>query len=353
MSYPFNSSRNGALGERYLIDGISRRQFIREAAIGAASVSVVAGLSGCSASPEPPRIAHANRFLRNGKAVLVVVEGTDTDKMLEAGLDELGSFDQNGHPRSMAIKTNTDSADPYPVNIGVDLARSLVHCMKDSGTESIVICDAPTTGMDKDRAFSGLGYFELENLAGVKVVAGDAGARSQFVSVRNEQWEVNQNAGVFRPLHEASFVINVVVPKRHVASRLTCALKNHFGSVYGPHRWTAHRKAREKSGGTELFDKALVEFADAVRPELNVVDARSLLTRHGPKLRGRSEIKEHVNKLILCGDMVATDAYCADLMKQYDDTFDPEMVAVQLGYAEKLGLGSMEKSKIEIVEVSA
>lgn len=352
MIYPFNNGRDGALGERVLRDGISRREFIREAAMGAASVSVVASLSGCSASPEPPRTAHANRFMSNGKTKLVVVEGTDIGKMLEAGLDELGSFHQNGHPGSMTIKTNTDSVDPYPVNIGVDLVRPLVQYMQDSGTESVVVCDAPTTGMDKDRAFSGLGYFDMEKQAGVKVVAGDAGARSQFVSVRNDRWEVSQNVGVFRPLHKASFVINVVVPKRHVASRLTCALKNHFGSVYGPHRWAAHRKTREETNGTELFDKALVEFADAVRPELNVVDARSLLTRHGPKLRGRAEIKEHVNKLILCGDMVATDAYCADLMKQYDDTFDPEMIAVQLGYAQKLGLGSMEKSKVDIVEVS-
>ena len=341
-----------ASGENVAMDGLSRREFIKEAAIGATAVSLLAGVSGCAASPAPPRTTQANRFMKNGKALMVVVEGTDIGKMLETGLDKLGSLHANGQPKSMAIKPNADSAHPYPVNIEMAVVRPLIQSMRDSGTESIVVCDAPTTGMDKDRAFKGLGYFELEKQTGVKVIGGDCGARSQFVSVRDDRWEVSQSVGVFRPLHEAPFIINVVVPKRHVVSRLTCALKNHFGSVYGPERWAIHKKSREQANGNILFDKTLVEFADAVRSELTIVDARSLLIKNGPKLKGRSEIKEQVNRLILCGDMVATDLYCADLMKEHDDTFDPEMIALQLEYGEKIGLGTMDRSKLEIIEIS-
>lgn len=331
---------------------VSRREFIRETAIGAAAVSLSTGVFGCAASPVPPRTTQTNRFMSNGKAILLVVEGTDTVKMLETGLSRLNSLAPDWMPKSLAMKTNTDSADPYPVNIDMELIEPLVRYIKDSGTENVIVCDAPTTGMDKNRAFKGLGYFDLEKQPGVRIVAGDAGARSQFVPVRDDRWEISQSIGVFRPLHEASFIINVVVPKRHIAARLTCALKNHFGSVYGPERWAAHRRAREAAGGTKLFDKTLSEFADAVRPELTIVDARSLLAKHGPKLRGRSEVKRNINKLILSGDMVATDAYCADLMKRYDDTFDPEMISLQLEYAQKLGLGTIDKAKIEIMEVS-
>jgi uncharacterized protein (DUF362 family) len=273
--------------------------------------------------------------------------------MLETGLSRLNSLAPDWTPKSLAMKTNTDSADPYPVNIDMELVEPMIRYLKDSGTEDIVVCDAPTTGMDKNRAFKDLGYFDLEKQSGVRIVAGDAGARSQFVPVRDDRWEISKSIGVFRPLHEASFIINVAVPKRHVAARFTCALKNHFGSVYGPERWTIHRKAEEEADGTELFDKTLSEFADAVRPELTIVDARSLLTKHGPKLRGKSEIKENVNRLILSGDMVATDMYCADLMKKYDDTFDPEMISLQLEYAQKLGLGTIDKTKIDIMEISA
>jgi len=291
--------------------------------------------------------------MRDGKAALVVVEGTDINAMLEAGLTELGALHPDGQPKSLAIKPNTDSAHPYPVNIEMDLVGPLVRHMKDSGTANIVVCDAPTTAMNKDRAFAGLGYFELEKQDGVKVIGGDAEARSQYVFVSDDLWEAERSVGVFRPLHEAPYIINVVVPKRHVACYFTCALKNHFGSVYGPLRWAAHSKASEKSTGAELFNRTLVEFADAVRPELTIVDARCLLIKHGPKLEGKAEVKRNVNKLILCGDMAATDAYCADLMKEHDDTFDPEMIATQLQHAEKLGLGTTDKSKIEVMEISA
>jgi uncharacterized protein (DUF362 family) len=352
MSYPPDNHNKDPLQPHSMKDSVSRREFIRDAAMGVTAASLLAGVSGCSASPVPPRVTQTNLYLKNEKTLLIVVEGTDINKMLEAGLDELGGLHPNGHPKSMAIKPNADSAHPYPVNIEVDIVGPLIGLMKGLGTEKITICDAPNTGMDKDRAFAGLGYHELEKQDGVKVIGGDAGAKSQFVSVRDDRWEASQNIGVFRPLHEAAFMINVVVPKRHVASRLTCAMKNHFGSVYGPLRWAVHAKAQEESAGNELFDKTLVEFADAVRSELTIVDARSLLIKHGPKLKGRAEVKSGLNKLILCGDMVATDAYCADLMKEHDDTFDPEMIALQLEYGEKLGLGTIDKSKIEVVEIS-
>ena len=353
MIYPDGDTKTYASMNRNSRERVSRREFIKETAIGATAVSLSTGVFGCAASPVPPRTTHTNRFMTNEKAILLVVEGTDAGKMLEAGLNRLNSLAPGWMPERLAIKTNTDSADPYPVNIDMELMGPMVQYIKDSGTENLIVCDAPTTGMDKNRAFKGLGYFELEKQSGVKIVAGDAEARSQYVPVRDDQWEVSQSVGVFRPLHEATFIINVVVPKRHVSARFTCALKNHFGSVYGPERWAIHRKASEERDGRRLFDKTLAEFADAVRPELTIVDARSLLARHGPKLRGRSEVKRNINKLILSGDMVATDAYCADLMKKYDDTFDPEMISSQLEYAQKLGLGTIDKAKIEIMEVSA
>jgi uncharacterized Fe-S center protein len=39
-------------------------------------------------------------------------------------------------------------------------------------------------------------------------------------------------------------------------------------------------------------------------------------------------------------------------MKEYDDTFDPEMIALQLEYAEKIGLGTADKAKVEVREIS-
>ena len=154
-------------------------------------------------------------------------------------------------------------------------------------------------------------------------------------------------------MYEADVVVNLPMVKRHDVARFTCALKNHFGSVYFPLRQVAHRALRSGDAGKEFFDRSLAEFADSVRCELNIVDGRSLLIRNGPNLSGNAEIKSGVNRIILCGDMLATDVYCSQLMQEHDDTFSPDMISVQLETAEKLGLGVRDLNNVVIKEIVA
>jgi uncharacterized protein (DUF362 family) len=116
-------------------------------------------------------------------------------------------------------------------------------------------------------------------------------------------------------------------------------------------RFVAHRKMGSGESGKNFFDGAIAECADAVRPELNIVDGRSLLTRNGPTLSGGAEVKSGVNRIILCGDMVATDVYCAKLMQEHDDTFSPDMISYQLDTAIKLGLGEGDLDAVVIKEI--
>ena len=116
-------------------------------------------------------------------------------------------------------------------------------------------------------------------------------------------------------------------------------------------RMLVHTKDRDGRSG--LMQQRLVHFADAVRPQLNVVDARAILARSGPGLGGGAEVVRGVNKLILSGDMVAVDAYCASLMAQHDETFTLDMVAAQLRHAAALGLGKADLDAVKVVEISA
>jgi uncharacterized protein (DUF362 family) len=83
------------------------------------------------------------------------------------------------------------------------------------------------------------------------------------------------------------------------------------------------------------------------------VDARAILARSGPGLGGGAEVVPGVNKLILSGDMVAVDAYCARLMAQHDATFKLDMVAPQLRHAAALGLGKADLDAVKVVEIRA
>jgi uncharacterized protein (DUF362 family) len=156
-----------------------------------------------------------------------------------------------------------------------------------------------------------------------------------------------------REIQAAPVVINLPVLKRHFAGQITSALKNHFGSVAGPHRWLAHSQLQSNR---DYYDRKLVEFASAVRPELTITDIRSIQAVTGPGRDENTRIVEGVNRLLLSGDMVAADAMAMELMKQYDSTFTAEnerIVRRQHQHAEELGLGTGDLSKVEIVEISA
>ena len=147
-------------------------------------------------------------------------------------------------------------------------------------------------------------------------------------------------------------VINLPVIKRHFAGQLSSALKNHYGSVYGAHRWIAHASLDKDR---DYFDRKLAEFASAVRPEITITDARSIQAGFGPFREAATKIVENVNRLIVSGDMIAADAVALEIMKAHDETFTGDMEAIvrrQFAHAEELGLGTSDLSKCEVIELS-
>ena len=65
------------------------------------------------------------------------------------------------------------------------------------------------------------------------------------------------------------------------------------------------------------------------------------MARSGPTIQ-QGEVVEGVNRVIICGDMVATDVYCANLLEEHDPTFSKNSISVTLNAAETLGLLSAE-----------
>jgi len=329
----------------------TRRDFIRTTAIGAAGAAMVGPYAACSGAAAAPRTGMGNLFLENGKPLLVVVEGDDLGKMLTAGLDALGGLQNLVAKKKVVLKPNIVAAQPPPVTTDVGLLVAVARQVQQAGALAVTACDGNSSGVSKAGKFDSLGFPSHLTDAGVVLDAVDFGDRLAHVFVEKKQWQAHPKIGVVRTLHEAEVIINLPMLKRHDGARFTCALKNHFGSVYGPLRFVAHNKM--KGGNQQFFDQALAEFADAVRPELNVVDARSLLIKGGPSLSGKAQVKAGVNRIILCGDMLATDVYCSRLMQEQDDSYSSEMIEVQLATAEKLGLGVRNLNDVAIKEIIA
>ncbi|MCX6012675.1 MAG: DUF362 domain-containing protein, partial [Chloroflexi bacterium] len=222
-------------------------------------------------------------------------------------------------------------------------------------------------------------YYDPANLPGIDIEISHAPNPDHYVLVEFEKWQnelspdvdlkdinyrgpaLNLNAGyqktegsrlrVARQLQEAPVIINMPVLKRHMAAYITSALKNNFGSVYGAHRWIAHAAY---SLNSDYYSRRLAEFASAVRPELTITDIRSLQAVSGPYRMANTSIIHGVNRLIITGDMVAADTVAMDIMKKWDNTFTPKheaFVRSQHIHAEKLGLGSSDLSKFEVIHL--
>lgn len=337
----------------------SRREFLKSVS----RAALLAGLPFHSLCPFSwvrsfKRRDSQNPFLRDGKPLLVVVEGNNLRMMLEAGFKSLPEFEAALKNRKrIVLKPNATAAEPYPVTTDVGLLKELLVFVKQYSRAQLSIMDSTSyAGLTAYRIFSKLGYFSLGKEENVRVLSIDPTLGSYFRKVKSLSWEINPSFLTNSIIQESDFIINLAIPKRHHTADFTCGLKNNFGCTYDSFRMSAHAKAGKKNNkGEKIFDQSLVEFADAVRPELTIIDARSILIKSGPTFRpSQSEIKNNVNRLIICGDMVATDAYCAELLAKYDESFEKEMrLARQLAYAERLGLGIKDLSQVEIIEVTA
>lgn len=328
-----------------------RREFLR---LAAASAAAMAGGGACHAGSTACRRPVPNPFLDRGRPLLVVVEGDDVAAMLRAGLERLGGLGQLlAGGREAVLRGNYCASQAYPVTTAGETVVAVADELRRAGFQRATLFEAHGTRLLKslapDRAVNRLGVLELATAHGIEVQMRDPLESREFRLVRNPAWTIPEPVAVHRSLHEAGVVISLPVLKRHQEAHLTCALKMHFGSVALSDRYVAH--SRERRGDHGFFGARMVEFADAVKPQLNVVDARCLLTRGGPTLSNGGEVRRGVNRLILCGDMVATDAYCARLLAEHDGTFAAELVDSQLRHAVRLGLGTADLDAVRVVEV--
>ncbi len=335
---------------------LDRRGFLRLSAGVLATAS--AGFQwGCNLTTRACKSAPPNPFVAAGKPLLVVVEGEDLGAMLHAGIAALGGLDPlTKLGREVIFRGNYVAAQPYPVTTAPDFVLAVAAELKHAGLSKTSLFDTHGTrlgaAIPPEHILRRLGVLDKLTQGGVPVLARDFSDPDEFVFVQNPAWPIAKPVAVHRILHQAPIVVSLPVVKRHRSgANFTCALKMHFGSVAMADRMLVHTK--DNDGRSGLMQQRLVHFADAVKPQLNVVDARAILARSGPGLGGGAEVVRGVNKLILSGDMVAVDAYCAGLMARHDETFTLDMVAPQLKHAAALGLGRADLDAVKVVEISA
>lgn len=212
----------------------------------------------------------------------------------------------------------------HPVVVG-DFARIL----REEGYENIVLADSCGHGSTSS-VIRGTGmdtYLEKYKIPAIDY--------SQGVSVSYPQG-VQAKEFVFpKELLDADCVISLSKMKTHALERITGAVKNSYGFVYGLHKAKGHTKYPS----ADSFARMLVDLNKYVKPRLYIMDGIVAMEGNGPGSGDPVDMKV----MLLSTDPVALDSVFCRLVH-----LKPEMVPTN-DHGEKMGLGTWKEEEIELL----
>jgi uncharacterized protein (DUF362 family) len=157
-------------------------------------------------------------------------------------------------------------------------------------------------------------------------------SRLKFVDTKIADGTGLEHIGIYEDILNA-VVINVPIAKHHGLARLTLGMKNLMGVILDRNMMHINLSQR------------IADLTSLVMPELTVIDAVRILTRHGPTGGDLADVKQ-TDTVIASRDIVAADAYATTLFG---------MTGEDIGYikaSSKMGLGTMDLSSINIQEIN-
>lgn len=331
----------------------SRRHFIKALPLAATSLLLTGNCQQASkdaddSGPEPvtalgPRPGVSNPFTNSaGQPILVCVEGTNFIDMIRAGFTALGGLKKLiNNNQDVLVKPNLFEKSQYPWISSLDSICSLIPLIKE-----VTSGDVKAGDMSFEEVNSVYNYLGIETA--VQNAGGTPVMFSETQKVRQSSWAASKHDFMmFKDVYNAPVLINFPVLKPHSLASMTCAIKNNFGTVSGSNATVTRGYIHDQLD----LKVELAEVAALARPDLTIVDARSIVTQTGPFYsQGGPLVK--ANKVIICSDIVATDAYCARLLADNDTTFSISSISSTLQRAASLGLGTSDLKQVEIKEIS-
>jgi uncharacterized protein (DUF362 family) len=343
---------------------LSRREFLRLAALGLGAVALggileacksVTSLGGPSASAPPTTAASATAAATLpastpvpsstpqpsptpaasvGYPDLVVARNGEPEALVRRAIAAMGGMERFVPPgSSVIVKPNicvSYRTYEYAATTNPWVVGTLVKMAFEAGADSVSVMDYPYGG-DAATAYAKSGIKEQVEAAGGKMVV-MAGRRFVTTKIPGGKWL--KRTAVYDEILKTDVLINVPIAKSHGSSRVTAAMKNLMGIV-------ADRPAMHGNLG-----QAIADLNTLIKPDLTVVDCVRILTSNGPSGGKLSYVKQ-LDTVLATTDVVAADSYTATLfgLKPSD------LAYVKAGAA--MGLGQSDLSSLRIEEYSA
>lgn len=214
----------------------------------------------------------------------------------------------------------------HPVVVG-----AFARILREEGYENIVLADSCGHGTTK-QVIQGTGmdtYLEKYQIPTIDYTKG--------VHVENPDGVQAKEFILPKELLEADCVISLSKMKTHALERITGAVKNSYGFIYGKNKAIGHTKYPS----ADSFARMLIDLNQYVKPRLYIMDGITAMEGNGPG----SGDPTAMNVILMSTDPVALDSVFARLVY-----LKPEMVPTNY-HGEKMGLGNCKEANIEVVVV--
>ncbi len=320
----------------------TRREFVRLLGIAGAGATLAACKPGTLPNPTHSTITQTPEVTiepasqpsakATGQAYLAVTHGEDPAELTRKAIAALGGMERFvKQGANVIIKPNicTDyHTYEYAATTNPDVVEALVSLCLAAGAKRVRVMDNPFGGT-AESAYRKSGISEAVAAAGgqMEVMNPAKFAMTPIPEGRDiKQWDVYQE------ILDADTFIDVPIAKHHGEARLTLACKNLMGTT------------RMRSPMHSNLHQRIADLTSLIRPDLTVVDAYRILTRHGPTGGNLNDVKM-TKTVIASHDIVAADTYACTLFG---------LTANDIPYvniAADMGLGNKNLSEIKIEEL--
>ncbi len=302
---------------------MDRRQFINKG-IGA---GIIAGTSLVWGRKNPllerPVVAPSEAYN------LVAVKGGEPEVMFDRAIESFGGMKQFvSKGQTVVVKPNIgwDVTPERGGNTNPKLVKRIIeHCFN-AGAKEVFVFDHTCDNWTKCYKHSGIEQAAKD--AGAKVVSGETEGYYQEIGIPNGK--TLKRAKIHELMLSSSVMINVPVLKVHDGAKATISMKNFMGVVWDRRYW--HRND---------LQQCIADFATYCKPNLNVVDAYTVMKRNGPRGTSIDDVVE-MKSLIMSRDIVAADAASAKLLG-----FEPAEID-HIKIAGEMHVGTMDLSGLSI-----
>ena len=269
------------------------------------------------------------------KVVLLPCKEYDEEKiymLLKQGLDFLGGL-ENLIPKDAKIllkpnllkKAEVEKAViTHPVVVG-----AFARILRENGYEHIVLADSCGHGTTQ-AVIRGTGmdmYLEKYHIPAIDYSEGVKTAYPQGIQAKEFILP--------KELLEQDCVISLSKMKTHALERITGAVKNSYGFIYGFHKAKGHTQYPS----ADSFARMLIDLNKCVAPKLYVMDGIVAMEGNGPG----SGDPVPMNVLLMSTDPVELDSVFSRLVY-----LKPEMVPTNY-HGEKMGLGTWKEEEITLL----